>query len=56
MDITPQELAAAWPRIPEQNRLAIVVRILEDRLAERDAEIAGLRHQIEVLEQAVKAP
>lgn len=57
------DIAAVWGQLDERTQLAIYCKVLEGRVvnleatvAQRDEVIDGMRHQIELLEQAVKEP
>lgn len=58
MDITigAHELSAAWPKLPKEVQQAVYIAVLEGRLLAKDMELGGLRHQVEVLEEAVRMP
>lgn len=56
MNISTEEVAAVWPTLDERTQQAVYIKILEHRLAAKDQEVAMSRHQIELLEQAVKQP
>lgn len=63
MNVSTDEVAAVWPLLGDETRLAVYAKVLECRLdrAERDmgaqaALIERLEHQIKVLEDAVKQP
>jgi len=57
------DIAAVFSQLDERTQLAIYAKILERRcynlrsdLVERDQQMEGMRHQIDLLEQAVKEP
>lgn len=56
MEIRTEELMEAWPKLDERTKQAIYIAVLEERLKEAEAAKTGLRHQIAVLEEAVKMP
>lgn len=56
MEISTNELANVWPKLDERTKQAIYIAVLEQRLSDREMALGALEHQIEVLEQAVKAP
>lgn len=56
MNIETHELIAAWPKLPREVQQSAYIAVLEGRLLAREMEVNDLRHQIEVLEQAVKMP
>lgn len=55
-NITAEELVAVWPQLDVTTKQAITIAVLQRRLSTSGAALAEARHQIEVLEQAVKAP
>ena len=56
MEIRTEELMEAWPKLDERTKQAIYIAVREERLKEAEAAKTGLRHQIAVLEEAVKMP
>ena len=58
MDITigTHELAAAWPKLSKEVQQAIYIAVMEGRLLAKDLEVDALRHQVEVLEEAIRMP
>lgn len=57
------DIAAVFNLLEERTQLEIYAKILERRcynlrsdIVERDQQIEGMRHQIDLLEQAVKEP
>lgn len=55
-NIAAHEIAQAWPKLSREVQQAVYIAILEGRLAARELENESLRHQIGVLEEAVKMP
>lgn len=55
-NITTEELVAVWPTLDTVTKQAITIAVLRRRLEDSGSELAQARHQIELLEQAVKNP
>lgn len=56
MEISAEEFAQIWHRMPKEHQQGFMLALLEHRMEAKDAEIGKLRHQIAVLEEAVKMP
>ena len=55
-NITAEELVAVWPQLDVTTKQAVTIAVLQRRLSTAAAALAEARHQIEVLEQAVRQP
>lgn len=63
MEIKIEELMEILPRLDERTKQAIYIAVLEERLVAtnrlldmQDKQMAAMRHEVEVLEEAVKMP